>query len=155
MDKLHNQLKAKLKGLTMITRSIVMRSSAGLVLLYKISEALDADMSWQMERSTNDMIAVWTDTKPGTVNITGTKPSNKLACPSKNDHRHLNIDRQITKHGAHDVGILHLGYWIPNQQNSLGVAVSSDSLKGNYGSRAYSQYQRDLQDFYQVSGSSG
>jgi hypothetical protein len=108
-----------------------------------------------MECTTVDMIVVWTNTNSGTDNITGTEPSNKLACPFRNDHRHLNIGRQIANHGAHDVSILHLGYWIPNQQNSLGVAVSSDSLKGNYGSRAYSQYQRDLQDFYQVSGSSG
>jgi hypothetical protein len=45
MDELHDQLEAKLRGLTMITGSVIMRISEGLVLLYKISEALDADMS--------------------------------------------------------------------------------------------------------------
>jgi hypothetical protein len=45
MDELHNKLEAELKGLTTITGSVVMRSSEGLVLLYKISEALDANVS--------------------------------------------------------------------------------------------------------------
>lgn len=45
MDELHDQLEAELKGLTTITGTVVMRSSEGLVLLYKISEALDAVVS--------------------------------------------------------------------------------------------------------------
>lgn len=123
------------------------------MLLYKIHEALDNEMMQHMTDSTDEMISAWTDPKLGEGDDCSNKPTKpgKLACPSKNDHRHLNIDRQIEKHGANDVGVLHLGYWIPNQQNPSGVAVSSDSIKKNYGFRAFSAYQRDLQDFYQVS----
>lgn len=156
MDELHERLEMEVTAIEQIAGSVIMKSADGKVLLYKIHQALSFETVEGMGDSTDVLIAGWTEAKVGKgdgeeTTVEAGERRGKLACPTPNDHRHLNIAGQIAKHGVDEVGVLHLGYWIPAQQNPSGPSVSANSIKGVYGFPTVSAFHHEMQEFYQVS----
>ena len=64
------------------------------------------------------------------------------------DKRHDNIQGQIEIHGKHDVGVVHLAYWIPKYGNEKGPVVSAPQVMGSYRYRHVAIYQAKMQGYY-------
>lgn len=116
--------------------SVIMQTKDEDVVMWKIGAAMNDTITKDLGQATLSMLDGWLDSRSG------------LPCPGLHDLRHDDMEKQKERHGANDVGVFHLGCWIPDQGNPRGPIMSADTVAGSYLHRVVAEYESQLQKLY-------